>query len=147
MAKPKPLSDILINWEKIKIRKIINKLYYGKGRMTFEEAEAQFNELSFSSRDMLMDMLLEDWCKRHPRPKNPKKLQQWEKCYDVLWYNLADDILGMEFNQEIRRGFNPSLCYVRASAPEQTLIPLSKSYTIYRSMTLQTFVADVRAKY
>ena len=45
---------------------------------------------------MLMDMLLEDWCKRHPRPENPKKLQQWEKCYDVLWYNLASDILGME---------------------------------------------------
>ena len=46
MAKPKPLSDILINLEKIKIRKIINKLYYGKGRMTFEEAEAQFNEIN-----------------------------------------------------------------------------------------------------
>ena len=96
MAKPKPLSDILMNCEKTKVRKIINKLYYGKGKMTFEEAEAQFNDLTYSSKDMLMDMLLEDWCKRHPRPENPKKLQQWEKCYDVLWYNLASDILGME---------------------------------------------------
>lgn len=98
MVKPKQLSDIMMNLEKKTLRKLINRLYYNRGKISFKEAEIQLNGLSYSSKSLMLNMLLEDWEKRHPFPKDPKKQRNWDNCYDIILANLSYELLGEVFN-------------------------------------------------
>ncbi len=98
MATPKQLSNIMLNIENKTLRQIINKLYYGKGQMSFHEAESKLKTLPHSSKDIMIDMIMADWEKRHPRPKDTKKQRNWEDCYDIILDNLSYELLGTVFN-------------------------------------------------